>query len=264
MPTFETPAPIAVTVELGVGYLHVTATDRTDTVVEVRPTQEGDESDVKAAKQVRTEYNDGTLLITGPKIRAFDMSKKSRSVDVNLELPAGSRLSVKTQLGDLQATGELGECSYKTGAGHVQFDATGQLHVDTGAGHVKVNRIAGTADISTGTGRVQIGEAEGALVAKNSNGEIHIGDAAGDLEAKTSNGTITVGAVHRGSVSLKTAHGDIEAGISKGVAAWLDVHTGYGRLRNELEEPAAEPGPTEDTVEVRADSGFGDITIRRA
>ena len=37
MPTFDTPEPITVTLELGVGDVRITASDRADTVVEVRP-----------------------------------------------------------------------------------------------------------------------------------------------------------------------------------------------------------------------------------
>ena len=37
MPTFETPQPIAVTVDVFLGHVEIIASDRTDTVVEVRP-----------------------------------------------------------------------------------------------------------------------------------------------------------------------------------------------------------------------------------
>ena len=37
MPTFDTPNPISVEVELGVGDIRIEASDRTETVVEVRP-----------------------------------------------------------------------------------------------------------------------------------------------------------------------------------------------------------------------------------
>ena len=37
MPTFETPEPISVSLELGVGDVRIAASERTDTVVEVRP-----------------------------------------------------------------------------------------------------------------------------------------------------------------------------------------------------------------------------------
>ena len=70
MPTFQTPEPISVTLELGVGQVRIAASDRADTVVEVRPSDEADQSDVKAAQQVRVEYAGGMLRVTGPKVRA--------------------------------------------------------------------------------------------------------------------------------------------------------------------------------------------------
>nr|BFE75696.1 hypothetical protein GCM10020092_089970 [Actinoplanes digitatis] len=101
MPTFDTPEPISVTLELGVGDVRIAASDRADTVVEVRPTDLSDESDVAAAQQVRVDYANGTLRVTGPKARAFDFSRKTRSVDVSIELPSGSRVSAEMQVGDL-------------------------------------------------------------------------------------------------------------------------------------------------------------------
>ena len=38
MPTFDTPEPITVVIDLSVGDVRITASDRADTVVEVRPT----------------------------------------------------------------------------------------------------------------------------------------------------------------------------------------------------------------------------------
>ena len=93
MPTYETPEPISVTLELGVGKVRITASDRTDTVVDVRPSDDTDESDVKAAQQVRVDYANGMLRIIGPKARPFDFSRKTRSVDVMIELPSGSQVS---------------------------------------------------------------------------------------------------------------------------------------------------------------------------
>ena len=57
--------------------------------------------------------------------------------------------------------------------------------------------------------------------------------------------------------------GKVDIGIRDGVAAWLDLNTGFGKVRNELDDA---PGPAEDdeTVEVRARTSFGGITIRRS
>src|SRR4029450_8496829 len=64
MPNYETPEPISVTLEVGVGNVRVTASDRTDTTVDVRPSDDADESDVKAAAQIRVDYANGTLQVT--------------------------------------------------------------------------------------------------------------------------------------------------------------------------------------------------------
>ena len=107
MPNYETPEPISVTLELGVGVVRITASDRTDTVVEVRPSDEADESDVKAAQQVRVDHTDGILQVTGPKARVF--TRKAGSVDVAIELPSGSAVSAEMQVGDFRCAGRLGE-----------------------------------------------------------------------------------------------------------------------------------------------------------
>jgi DUF4097 and DUF4098 domain-containing protein YvlB len=281
MSKFETPEPISAALELGFAYVRITASDRTDTVVEVRPSDEADESDVQAAQQVRVDYANGTLQVTGPKARAFDFSRKTRSVDVAIELPSGSQVSVEMQAGDLRCAGRLGECRVKTSAGNVRLEQTGPLRVDTSAGHVTAERVAGNAEISTGSGKVQLGDVEGTAVIKNSNGDTTIDAVAGDVrvraanggisvnragagvDAKTSNGSIRLGEVARGSVVLETAMGDLEIGITQGTAAWLQVNTGFGRVHNLL-DAAGQPGESDETVEVRGRTSYGDITIRRS
>jgi len=57
--------------------------------------------------------------------------------------------------------------------------------------------------------------------------------------------------------------GRVDIGIRLGVAAWLDLDTKFGKVYNDLES-TARPQPGEPTVEVRARTSFGDITIHRA
>jgi DUF4097 and DUF4098 domain-containing protein YvlB len=281
MPSFDTPEPISVTLELGVSNVRITASDRTDTTVDVRPSNDSDESDVHAAGRVRVDYANGVLQVMGPKARAFDFSRRTRSVDVSIDLPSGSRVSGDLQVGDIGGTGRLGECRFKISAGNVRLERTGALRVDTSAGHVTADGVAGDADVHTGSGKVRIGETEGSVIVKNTNGDTEIDAAGGDVrvrsanggisvgragagvEAKTSNGSIRVGEVARGSVELGTAMGDLEIGIAEGTAAWLDVKTGFGQVHNLLEN-ATRPDETDETVEVHAHTSFGAITIRRS
>ncbi|GAA2631515.1 DUF4097 family beta strand repeat-containing protein [Paractinoplanes durhamensis] len=279
MPKFETPEPISVNLEFAAGSVRIVASDRTDTVVEVRPANPAEESDVKAAEQIRVDFTGGTLQLIGPK-RVFDFSRKTRAVEVSIELPTGSQIAAHLQWGEFRCVGRLGECRIKS-TGNVVLERTGPLHLHTGHGHITVDGVAGDAEISTASGKIRVGEIAGGAEVKNSNGDTRIDAVGGDVrvrnangdiaiehagagvDAKTSNGGIRLGEVVRGSVVLGVAAGDLDIGIAAGTAAWLEVSTGFGQVRNELTD-ALGPDEADRTVEVRGRTAYGDITIRRA
>lgn len=280
MPIFDTPAPIDVTIEIPCGDIRVSASDRADTVVEVRPADDLNPRDVEGAEQTRVEYENGKLLVKTP-TGGLTYVWKKWAVDIRVEVPTGSSVRGQTGMGDVRFTGVLGECRIKTGTGHVDVDRTGPLRLHTSTGNVTVDAVDGDAEITTSSGTLRIGEVDGIAVVKNSNGPTTIGKVAGALrmrasngditvaeagagvDAKSANGSLRIGEVVRGPVVLKTSMGDIDLGISAGTAAWLDVHTSAGRLRNSLDETATRP-EVADTVEVRADTSCGDITIHRS
>ncbi|QFU92052.1 DUF4097 family beta strand repeat-containing protein [Amycolatopsis sp. YIM 10] len=260
MPIFDTPAPINATVELAVGEVRLVASDRTDTVVEVSPTNQADASDVKAAAETRVEYSNGELRVTGPKRNPLDLSKKTRSIAVTIELPTGSRVRGEVAMGDFHGTGTLGDSRFKTSAGHVRMEATGSLLAETSAGHVEVGHVAGDAEITTGTGRVSLGEVDGTGVVKNSNGPTTIRQAGGELRLRAANGDISVDRAVA-EVDAESSLGDILVGVADSTSARLELNTKFGRVRNAL----ADGLPRQrDTVDVRARTSFGDITVRGA
>jgi DUF4097 and DUF4098 domain-containing protein YvlB len=281
MPNFDTPDPITANIEPGIGYVTIVASDRGDTVVEVRPTNPNDESDVDAAERTTIDFAGGTLTVKGPRINPFSWSNKTRSIDVTVELPTGSHLHGNSGMGDLTATGRLGDVSYKTGLGHVQIDEVAGLSISSATGNVLGNRITGKSSISTASGRLHVGELVAGGVLKNSNGATVVGTARGPLKVRSANGDITVeettddveaktaaGAVRvldagRGSLTLETSMGEIEIGIREGSAAWLDVKTKFGRVRNEMTASGA-PAKHADKVEIHANTAFGDVIVRRA
>lgn len=281
MPTFATPEPIAVTVELVVGDVRIVASDRQDTVVQVRPTDISHDSDMRAAEQTRVEYSAGRLLIKAPKQRGLGFFGRTASIDVTIELPAGSTLDGDASVAAFRSSGRLGECRIKSGTGNIQLDDTGQLDLNTGAGAVTVNHVAGDAIVSTGTGKIRVREIDGGAVIKNADGDNWIGEVGRDLHARTANGDITVGRAHavvtaatangdirigeitRGTTSLKSACGEIEIGIRPGTAARLDVKTSYGRVQNQMDAVQG-PGSSDETVEVRAHTSYGDILVHHS
>jgi Putative adhesin len=288
MPVFATPEPIYVTIELSAGDVRIIASARTDTVVEVTPLDDSRASDIRAAEQTQVEYSSGRLLVKSRQRNFIYQGARSvigpgrgSSVDVTIDLPAGSHLQGDSGMGDFGGEGELGECRFKTGLGNIRLDHTGALHLKTGMGNIAVDRASGDADVTTGSGEVRIGQIEGAAVIKNSNGDTVVGEVTGDLRvksangrisvdrahasviAKTANGNIRVGEVTSGAIVLETAAGELEIGIREGTAAWLDLSSHYGRVRNSLDE-AGSPEHSEATAEVRARTSYGDIKIHRA
>lgn len=281
MPTFETPEPISVTVALVVGDVRISAGDRADTVVLVSPSDSSKKSDVSAAEQTRIEYSDGRLLIKAPKSwRHYNPFGGAESIDVSIELPAGSRVDGEATMADFHCDGRLGELRLITSAGQIQIEEAGPLHVNTGAGRVTVDHAVGRAEIS-GSGQVRIREIAGPAVLKNLNGITWVGEVTGDLrcksangdisvdralaavDARTANGDVRVGEVVRGSVVLETAYGQLELGVREGTAALLDVASQFGRVHNTLTASDG-PKPSDETVQVRARTSFGDIAIHRS
>lgn len=265
MPTFDTPEPISITVEVGVGDLQIVATDRTDTVVDVQPSDPSKPSDVAAAEQTIVEYANGALKIKMPtRWQRYSFRWGSESIDIHIEAPTGSQLRGESGVATLRATGTLGDCRYKTGAGDIIMEnVAGMADIITGTGAIKIDRIAESARLKTANGDSWIGEAVGDLLVRSANGKIAVERAHAAVTVKTANGDVDLGDVAGGVIVAETALGKVHVGVRDGVAAWMDLHTGFGHVHNHL-DTAEPPGPSEATVEVRARSSFGDITVRRA
>ena len=288
MPAFATPEPISVTIELSAGDARIIASDRTDTIIEVRPRDDSKASDIRAAEQTQVEYTSGRLLVKSRQrnfiyegARSVIGPGRGSPVDVTIELPAGSHLQGDFGMGEFGCEGRLGECRLKTGMGNIRLDHASALHLKTGMGNIAVDRASGDADVTTGSGEVRIGHIGGAAVIKNSNGDTVVGEVTGNLRvksangrisvdrahasvmAKTANGNIRIGEVVNGAIVLETAAGELEIGIREDTAAWLDVSSQYGRVRNSLDETDS-PEQSEATVEIRARTSYGDIKIHRA
>lgn len=264
MSSFQTPHPIAVTLELRVADVRVAAGARADTRVEVRPRDAAQRDDVSAAADTRVEYADGRLLVKEPRrLREWSPFGSGGSIDVEIELPAGSDLSVQTVLGSIRCAGPVGHCQLRSGFGDVSLErCSGDAELATGSGEVHAGEIGGSAVIRNANGDTWLAAVAGDLRVKAANGHIEVERSRGSVNARSANGRIRIGSIRHGSLVARTAAGRIEVGIADGVAAWLDLHTRHGHVYNELEAAAA-PAATDEQVEVRASTAYGDITIRR-
>ncbi|MEV6653690.1 DUF4097 family beta strand repeat-containing protein [Streptomyces sp. NPDC051219] len=296
MPAFETPEPISATLELDAGTARITAGKRTDTVVEVLPSNGSDDNDVRAVQQTQVTCSGGHLTVKTPKKRS--LFGKPGSIEVSIELPAGSDVRGTSAMGSFYCEGRLGEAVLKTSLGDLQVDEVASANLKTdhgdirlarssgdieviGSGRIEVGTVAGTATVKNGNGATEVGEVTGGLKTNAANGDISVGIAHSSVGAKCANGRIAIGVAHagvdamssnggirvgdvtRGRIDLRTSVGDLEVGIHEGTAAWLDLNPKYGTVRNSLGS-AAGPADSDETVEVHARTAAGDIIIRRA
>lgn len=217
MQTFDTPTPISAVLDIPAGRIRLIAADRTDTAVEILPADASKSRDVKAAEQTQISYADGVLRIETP--AGHQLLGASGSIEVTIQLPAGSRIEAKTTGAELQTAGRLGDIAFEGAYRQIKLDEAASVHLTAIDGDVEVGRLGGPAQISTARGDIRITEAvRGEVVLSTQSGDISISAAAGvpaSLDAGTATGRISNALKNDGAPRLDihatTAHGDITA-----------------------------------------------------
>lgn len=221
MQKFDTPAAIAAVLDIAAGRVQVIAADRADTTVEVAPADAAKGRDVKAAEQTTVDYSDGVLRIK-TSAGKNQLVGPSGSVDLTIQLPAGSRVEAKAAAAEFRGVGQLGDIAFDGAHGAVKIDEAASVRLTALAGDVTVGRLTGPAEIST------------------QKGDIHITEATS------------------GTVVLRTEMGNVTVIAAQGVSATLDAGTGYGRIDNALKNTEGAAAG----LNIQATTGHGDITAR--
>jgi Toastrack DUF4097 len=280
MPTYNTPTPIDLAINLQVGGIEVFAGDRADTVVTVSPSNPGKAIDRRGAEETKVDFDGQRVTIAGPRPR-MSWFGPTESVDVKVELPAGSRFTAEVAVGGVRTVGNLGATRIKSSMGSVDLDRTGDLWLRASHGTATVGGAEGDIEITASHGQIRVGTVTGDAILKASHGSILVEESGGELDAKlsygdleisralasvtakTAYGSIRLPEVSSGSIQVESGFGQVTIGVRPGVPAWLDLSSKDGHVRNELDGDRA-PEASEQTVAVRARTQYGDITIQRA
>ncbi|MEU9009195.1 DUF4097 family beta strand repeat-containing protein [Streptomyces sp. NPDC048479] len=221
MQKFDTPTPVSAVLDIPAGRIRFIAADRADTTVEVLPADASKGRDVKAAEQITVEYGDGVLRIDASPAKNRILGN-SGSIEVTIQLPAGSRIEAKAASAEFRGVGRLGDVAFEGAEGSVKLDEAASARLTLLAGDVSVGRLGGPAEISTQKGDIRIAEAV------------------------------------RGTVVLRTESGEVSVGAARGVSASLDAGTAYGRIHNALKNTdGAAAG-----LNIHATTAYGDIAAR--
>ncbi|WP_225725763.1 MULTISPECIES: DUF4097 family beta strand repeat-containing protein [unclassified Nocardia] len=161
MPTFPAPRPIAVTADILRGNVTVIATDRTEAVVRVLPTDESKKNDVRAADQTRVDFIAGILTVKTPKDwrTHTPFGGNNHSIEVTIEVPTGSRLKATVSMGRLSSTGALDQCDLELTSGDITVEhALGSVTAKTTKGNIRIGEAArGELRLETAMGELEVG-----------------------------------------------------------------------------------------------------------
>jgi DUF4097 and DUF4098 domain-containing protein YvlB len=197
MHKFNTPSPISAVLDVPAGRVQFIAADRADTAVEVLPTNPTKGRDVEAAEQTEVAYGAGVLQIQAPAAKNQYFGP-SGSIEVTVQLPAGSQVEVTSAGVEFRAVGRFGEIAFEGAQGEIKIDEAASVRITTSDSDVSVGRLGGSAEITTVQGNIRIAEATS------------------------------------GAIVLRTQKGDVSVGAASGVSASLDAGTGFGRIQNAL------------------------------
>lgn len=183
---------------------------------------------------------------------------------VSVWAPPGSRVTARTGAGDVLVRGRADRATVRTGAGRAEVgDVTGDADLTTGSGDLTVGAVGGRARIRTGSGAVTVAAVAGSSEVKAGNGDVTIGTVAADVGVRTGSGAVHVTDARSGRVELTSGSGGLRIGVHAGVVAELDLSSGSGRARSELEVRPSAP-PREPGLRLRGRTASGDVLVTRA
>lgn len=195
---------------------------------------------------------------------AKELPLRTVPLAVTILAPAASRLAVQTGGGDVTVTGRAGWASVRTGSGDIRLEQVdGDADVTTGSGAVDLGPVAGRTKLRTGSGAIRLAAAGGPTEIRSGSGDVVVGEVAADLGVRTGSGEVVVSDASSGRLELTTGSGDVRIGVHSGVVAELDLSSGSGRARSELDVGRVAPAGPAPLV-LRGRTGSGDVLVTRA
>lgn len=194
---------------------------------------------------VRLEYE-------GDRVRVRSSAGKRLRVDLELQVPQGTRLELRQGVGDIGVAGVDADLNLSLNYGHMRAaDGQGTLVAMTRAGNIEVRSQRGQLDARSGSGDVDIENVLGTTRARTGSGDVSLRGVDGEMQVETGSGDVALADV-TGSLRARTGSGDVEI-RGLGAGPKLDIATGSGDV-----EAAGDLGALRDVM-VR--TGSGDVRL---
>jgi hypothetical protein len=278
---FDAAGPLDIDVAIGAGRVVIVLGEQPGATVEVRydanatnPWMQGlssvlnwfggqfgdglDEAREAVVSEARIELVDRRLIVHGP--------KRHRMVPlvVTVRAPAGSNLEIAAGSADMTVTGPAGKVKLHTGTGSVTMDrADGNAEINSGSGTLRLGPMLGGLRARSGSGEIEVSSVGGSSTLITGSGDVWLGAVQSDVRVRTGSGDLTVADAAVGSVELITGSGDIRVGVRGGTAAMVDLKSGSGQARSELDVSDTPPAQA-PLLQLRGRTGSGNAVVTSA
>ncbi len=221
---------------------------------------EGLAADAVSAAEISWSESGRRLVVRSSQ----DLPLRVVPLAITVWAPTRSRLAARVGAGEVRASGRAGWAGVRTGSGNATLDAVdGDADVTTGSGAIDLGPVSGRARLRTGSGAVRLAATGGATEIKTGSGDVTVGEVNGDVGLRTGSGDVVVSDARSGALQITTGSGGLRVGVHPGVGAELDLTSGSGRARSELEVATSAP-ERPAAVQIRGRTGSGDVLVTRA
>jgi DUF4097 and DUF4098 domain-containing protein YvlB len=234
------------------GSIQIQSWDRPDVLIEVEKrgaTREAIESVKVTAEQ---KGNTIELEVKGPRSESFRGIGFHRATTARLIVSLPRRSDVRARSGD----------------GTIRIErVNGRIELRTGDGGIRANDISGEITLNTSDGTITVDGAEGRLDLDTGDGGVNVTGKLTSVRLHTGDGSIVYRAEAGTGIEeqwdISTGDGSVSLFLPRDLDAEMDVHTGDGTIRNELDVAAGTGGEvSRRTIRGRLNGGGKTIRVR--
>ena len=242
--TFNVTSGGKLVVDVNVGSIEITASDRKDVAIDVfrkadaRGVGGADREKAELQKHEVTFTQEGNNVVV--KAQRQKETESVRNMNLNfryvIQVPAKFDADVKTSGGGIKVADLNGDLKARTSGGSLKFaHIRGPIDGHTSGGSIDLANSDGKASIKTSGGSIKVNKHKGDVVAKTSGGGVSVEDVEGQVQASTSGGSVNASlAKITGECRLETSGGGINVAVPGNAALDIDAKTSGGSVHSDL------------------------------
>jgi hypothetical protein len=213
-----------------------------------------------AIREARIEQTDRRLVVHGPKRQLQGVP-----LAVTVRAPSGSSLDLRNAAANVTVTGTADRVRIHSGSGDVSLDrADGSAEIHTGSGALRLGPMLGGLNARSGSGEIEVSSVGGPTTVVTGTGDVWLGAVQSDIMARTGSGDLTIADAASGDVELITGSGEIRIGVRSGTPAQVDLSSGSGQARSELDVADRPPAGGRPALRLRGRTRSGNAVVTAA